>query len=456
MSAQVSLDPVRLSILSIPRDKVWIFSSSILQFLHEAAEKSSDNYKHQAGSEGSTSEYDEYDYFSDVESSEEESEHMGQSTFSTGSGSKRNLGSKFAATSKFDNSSKLNGLTSPLQATPDEPKDASEDQYTDIDVEDEYFFHVAYTPTECTVICAESESQRYFGKPLEVCKKLGYSDVIMLADAYLNLQISNEGEFDNSEKILELTRPLSAHKISLFFLSTHFADIVLIPYHLKEQVVRILTRKNFEFSDISKSYIINRTLSSESPSTPDSPSETISDLEFKTEKLFQHANITPHIDKDVRLLIIGARSGEIENSITKTARCIASGKVPGYFAITRTSVNEISLILPGSSRKRMAMGFDSRTITGSALDTVVPICIDLTKLPLDSTGIVAGLASRLHSSIKSVPEQMYSFEMSYLSMARSAILMIPYENLRIVSDMIKSFKVASLDEVNKQLSGFEL
>lgn len=447
MSTQVSLDPVRLSILSIPRDKVWIFSSSILKFLHEASEKSTDNYKRQSGSDYST---DQDDFDSSDNFSEDDSDNMGLSYFSTGSGSKRNSGSRIDASLKFDNSSKIGGLASPFQAAPDDVNDAEESD--EIDVEDDYFFHVAYSPTECTVICSEAEVQ-HFKKPLELCQKLGYTDVMVLSETYLNLQISNEGEFDNSEKILELTKPLSAHKISLFFLSTHFADIVLIPYRLKEQVVRILTRKNFEFLDISQSYFVNRTLSSDS-GIPDSPHETTSDLEDKTGKLFQQAHITPQIDKNARLLIIGARSGEIKNSIVKSAKCIASGHVPRYFGITRTSVNEISLILPGSSRKRLAMGFDSRTIIGSAQDTVVPISIDLTKLPLDSTGIVAGLASRLHSSIKSVPEELVSFEMSYLSMARSAILMIPCENLLVVSGMIKDFD-ATANEISKLLSEFD-
>lgn len=454
------LNPVKLSILSIPRDKLWLFSSSILKLLHEASEKKPDNYDLVPEPEDSASESEDYELSLESSSSEEDGDYMTASYFSNGSGLKRNLGTKLTSSSKFDNSSKQDPLAFSIDSVHDlsSPSKGSEtdDLSEDSDNEDDYFFHVAYTPTECTVIYSTLVSRKYFEKPLSICEKLGYEDVVMLPESYLNLQIDTEGEFNNSERILELTRPLSAHKITLFFLSSHFTDIVLIPYHFKEQVVRILTKKNFEFSDVSKSYIINRNLSNETEEIPDSPGEPISALEYNTLKLFQEAHITPQIDKKVRLLLTGARPGEVKHSILKAAQCISSGNVPDYFAITRTSPNEISLILPGSSRKRSAMGFDYRSIIGSALDTIVPISIDLTKLPLDSTGIVAGLASRLLSSIKSVPEAMASFEMSYLSMARSAVLMIPRENLSTVSKMIKSMKHASLTDVNKELATFQL
>lgn len=453
MSSQVYLNPVGLSILTVPREKVWIFSSSILILLHEASKKTTKNYDDNSGSEDSASDGDEVDFANDSSSEDDENEHMNLSFFSTGSGSKRNLTTKVAESSKFDNSSKNDSVSVTTDTAGDARRsNESETSGQEYDEEDDYFFHVAFSPTECTVICSKERSRRYFDQPLALCKQLGYDDVMMLSESYLSLLIDTEGDFNNSERILELTRPLSAHKISLFFLSSHFTDIVLIPYRLKDQVVRILTKKNFEFSHVSQSYLVNPNIPSHANDSPGSPRETITELEDNTLKLFRDAQIMPKIDKKVRLLLTGARPGQVHHSINKAARCISSGEVPEYFAITRTSLNEISLILPGSARRRSAMGFDYTRIIGSALDTIVPISLDLTKLPLDATGIVAGLASRLFTSIKSVPEATGTFEMSYLSMARSAILMIPRENLYVVSKMIKAMKNSSIEDTNKYLS----
>lgn len=460
MSSQVYLNPVRLSILTVPRNKVWIFSSSILRLLHEASKKTTKSYDDDSGSDESASEGDEIDFASDSSSEDEDNDQMNLSYFSNGSGSKRNLGTTLAESSKFDNSSKNDSASAATESVGDlslswrngESKPTPEEY----DEEDDYFFHVAYSPTECTIICSKEESRRYFEQPLAICKQLGYQDVMLLDESYLNLLIDAEGEFNNSERILELTRPLSAHKISLFFLSSHFTDIVLIPYHLKDQVVRILTKNNFEFSHVSQSYLVNPNISTSATESPGSPHETISELEDNTLKLFRDAQIMPQINKKVRLLLTGARPGQVKHTINKAAQCVSSGEVPEYFAITRTSLNEISLILPGSARRRSAMGFDYRRIIGSALDTIVPISLDLTKLPLDATGIVAGLASRLFTSIKSVPEALGTFDMSYLSMARSAILMIPRENLIVVSRMIKNMKNASVEDPGRQLSDLAL
>lgn len=54
---------------------------------------------------------------------------------------------------------------------------------------------------------------------------------------------------------------------------------------------------------------------------------------------------------------------------------------------------------------------------GSLQDYYYPIFIDLKKLPLDLKGIVAGIASKLLT--------MNIDEMSYLSLGRSGVVLIP-------------------------------
>lgn len=454
MNSQVHLNPTSLKILSIPRDKAWIFSAPILHLLHEESKKTPQN--NDLDSERNDSDSSESDP-SSLSESDDSDDHMTMSWTSTGS-TKRTPLSRLRSATKVDNSSKpLNSSIDSLTDLVNSPGGLSSETFSNAgDTEDDnYFFHVAYTPKECTVICSSATFLRLFVEPLELCRQLKYDDVMLVDDSYLNLQVDSDGEFNNSMRILELTQPLSSHKISLFFLSSHFTDIVLIPHRLKEQVISILTKKSFEFSDVSNSYIINRTLSNDEPASPVTSSN--SELELSTLKLFKQANIQPKIDRKVRLLLTGARPGEVKHSILKAAQCIASDSVPNYFAITRTSLNEVSLIVPGSARKRALMGFDFKSIIGSALDIIVPIIVDLSKLPLDSTGIVAGLASRIISSTTKMPEAGSSlFEMNYLSMARAGIIMIPEENLEFVSRVVKSINYDQLEDIGAQLSTFQI
>lgn len=430
MHTQVHLSSLKLSILSIPREKAWLFSAPILRLLHDESRKIPESYPE--GEEESDGTYP------DLEFSDEDIDPLALSITSTGSASKRLLTPRSSVPVRLDNSSKqktdtlshedLNELLSPFVRP-----SSSTDSEGNSDDEDDVFFHIAYTPHECTIICSTRVMENLFLKLLDVCKKLEYLDVILVLETFNILQVDSEGGFNNSARILELTRPLAAHKISLFFLSSHFSDIVLFPLHLREDVVRILAKQDFEFSDNSNSYIVNRT------DEVNSPGPSSDQLESETLRLFREAGIKPKIASKTNLLLTGARAGKCRSSILKAAQCIASDRIPQYFAITQTYPNELSLVLPGIARKRAAMGFNFKSIIGSTLDTIVPITIDLTKLPLNSTGIVSGLASTLLNSVKDLPMALDGvFEMNYLSMARSAIVMIPEENLAVLSQALAS------------------
>lgn len=447
MSGQVYLNPSRLSILSIPRDKVWIFSSAILKLLHQEAQQTpQSSFKSDLERDNSLSDElldleaelsdDSFQYDS------EDTGRLGASTFSDLSVGKRALLTKHS--SRTDNSSKSGPTGSSSESLAELSR---EPQLSDSELllseEDHHFFHIAYTPSECTVIFRTHANSGIFEEPLKVCQKLGYTDVVLLEKSYLNLQVDSEGEFNNSAKILELTKPLSQHNISLFFLSTHFTNIVLIPYDLKDKVIEILTEDNFIFSDISNSYILNGEVpdSAENLQTETNESSD-SDANMKTMKILADANITPKIHRKVKLLLTGARPGEVKQSILKASQSIAASAVPDYFAITRSSFSEISLILPGSSKQRALMGFDFRSIIGSALDVITPVAVDLSKLPIDSAGIVAGLASSLWESVRLIDEpETERFDMNYLSMARSAVVLIPRENLAVVTKMVNNMRL---------------
>lgn len=433
MTTQVHLNPTELSILSISRDKTWLFSSAILRLLHRESLKSNQLSDIQ---DAVSEEEDDEDYNED----QEESGEM-ISSISSLNTLQKYLPDYEDWTHKIDrhvdNSSKLRSLEEASrelegQTVAEKPSiDKSEEQEAE---EENMFFHIAYSPIECTVICSKVMLARLFSDPLRICNQLNYDDVKLIDETFLNLQVDSDGTIDNSSKILELTEPLSKNNISLFFLSSHFCDNVLIPYNFKEIVIEILSKNGFEFSDISNSYI-----SSNKPHSviEQSSDNTVSEIEKNAFKAFENAGIKPMINTKSKMLLTGARTGEAFYAITKTAEIIAADILPEYFSITRTSASEVSLILPSSSKKRSIMGFSSKRIIGSTKDVIIPITIDLYKLPLDLTGIVAGVASRITNGIKFTNyKDSYLFEMIYLSMARSAIIMIPKDNLLAVSHIL--------------------
>lgn len=447
MNSRVYLNTTPLNILSIPRSKAWLFTAPILELLHNqaslAALLTTASYVSSLDSE-EESDSDDGEFFQRRESDD----LLTASFLSTGSGSGSVTGSrKFALarlSSQTDNSSKMvPQYHSPRSSAVDLPRSSAvdlslmrtstdEEEETEQDLQD-CFFHIAYTPTECTVICSSSGFEKLFRKPLAVCRKLAYDDVVVINKRFFTLQVDNEGQDNGSERILEFTQPLSELGISLFFLSSHFSDIVLIPQSSREQVVEILDLKNFVYLPNTNSYVVDFTRKQ-----PDMDTSTaLLSLQKGTRQLLRDAKIRPKIHKSKKCLLTGARPGEVKSSIDNASVCIAAGTVPEYFAITRTASDEISLILPGSSKKRARLGFDSRSIVGLSLDAIIPITVDLSTLPLDSTGIVAGLASCLLESMKeSSSEQVTTLEMNYLSMACSAVIMIPEENLDVVTKMV--------------------
>lgn len=433
--------------LLIPRDKLWIFTGPLLLLLYAEARKSgqSDD-ESETASEDDDSEHEAYFSPDGPESPiKQKQSHSPRLTRQNSEKSWSSISSRqrqsFADSAQVDNSSKnlpVNHHENNFDAS-----EASSGTSASSGDSANFFFHVAFTPNECTVICSESAASEFFTEPLKVCKKLHFGDVQLLERQFLSLQVDSDGVFNNGSRILELTRPFSENNISLYFLSSHFSDIVLIPFELKEKVIHILAQKKFEFSHSSNSYIVNEFESGEKLLANETSVEQQLHANFET----YGSQITPQINYNVKLLLTGSRPGEENNTIFKTAKLISSNRVPSYFSITRTSSSEVSLILPKSSKARAAMGFGSKFIIGSTDDILLPITVDLNTLPLDSAGIVSGLASKIINGIKQAPDSAdNSYEMCYLSMAKSGVVMIPQENIELVARVLGGGKTTSLEQ----------
>ncbi|KAI5958636.1 VPS5 [Candida theae] len=408
MSIQVHFNDVKLSVISIPRSKLWIFANSIVQLLYDAIGDEK-NHRDSSDSSENGTDYDDADddYDSNAEGNDMEGKHGKPSADFEGSTRK-----------SVDNSSKP-------QLNPTSATTFADDE----NAESNCFFHIAMTPSECTIICSASLSTRFFAQPLKLCKELGYSDVEVLPEEYLSLVVDSDGSFAKSHRILELTKPLSENDVSLFYISSHFNDVVLIPSHLKKRVEKILVSENFIFSESSGSYISTYDVDDKEEEP------VLSDSHQRTFGLLANHDIHPQIHEKHKVLLTGARPGEIKYCILKTIKLIslATSLQPSYFAITRTFSNELSLILPQSNKMRSKYGYKSTSIIGSSQDVLVPIAMDLSKLPINCTGIVAGLANKL------IIRGGNMLEIGYLSMAKSGVILIPEEDLGLARSSLSEF-----------------
>lgn len=276
--------------------------------------------------------------------------------------------------------------------------------------DDGLFFHLAFSVEEVTLMCSTHLINQYLSKAMKLDPKSTLID-----DEFFLIQVFSDGS-NIGKKILELTQPLSLNNISLFFISNYFSDLVLVPIKDKAKTIEILEEYENEKLEDSKNEISEENSRSKSCSN---------ELEIKTFKLFRDNNIKPVLLDDAKLLLTGARAGDSAEVLKQTAEsisrlntdCIDSKSFPKYFAITRTPTEEIALLLPYNNDELDRLNFSKKKIMGSLQDYYYPIYIDLKKLPIDLKGIVAGMASKLL--------RLHIDEMSYLSLGKSGIVLIP-------------------------------
>lgn len=374
-SSDTQLFKSEISILTIPRENFWIFKSGILEIIFELI----DAYDNR-----SNSRYSDNDG-SSITSNE---------SLSIGSGI-----SHSASKGKIDNDSIKN------------VENLMEDLGLDNEIEDDgMFFHLAFSKEEVTLMCSSLLMDKYLDKAIKFDLKS-----TLISDKFFIIQVFSDGS-NIGKKILELTQPLSLNNISLFFISNYFSDLVLVPTKDKIKALEIL-------NEIQKKDENNN-------------EET---LERKTFELLKSKNIKPKFYSEIKLLLTGARVGDSVEVLRQTAESISRlntenidnndnkcKNFPSYFAITRTPSEQIGLLLPYDNFEMNKLNFSKSNIMGSLQDYYYPIFIDLKELPLDLKGIVAGMASNFL--------KMGINEMSYLSLGKSGIVLIPDTFRDLVED----------------------
>lgn len=375
-STETQLFKSKISILTIPRENFWIFKSGTLEILYRLV----DAYENRANSQ-----------YSDNDVS------------SISSTSDRSYDESYTSNSVKNVYEQGYQLSNSAHMINEEESESLDNGDINSEIEDDgLFFHLAFTREEVTIMCSTKLMKRYLSKAMKMDP-----ESTLISDEFFIMQVFSDGS-NIGKKILELTQPLSLNNISLFFISNYFSDLVLVPIKDKVKALKILEETQNGLDETRANSYSN-------------------DLELKTFELFENNNIKPKLGTDIQLLLTGARSGDYAEVLKQTAESVSrlntenlksGGKsFPEYFAITRTPTEEIGLLLPYDNTELNKLKFSKNNIMGSLQDYYYPIFIDLKKLPLDLKGIVAGMASKLL--------RMDIDEMSYLSLGKSGVVLIP-------------------------------
>ncbi len=184
------------------------------------------------------------------------------------------------------------------------------------------------------------------------------------------------------------------------------------------------------------------------PSTP--PPTTISELESRTFATLKRRNVIPSVDSSIRLIQCasckdtsrsnnGKRNGGSTSSSVQTTinmglvKCLIAQ--PRFLSVTLTDSEPASILL----EKRLQQMFDpADVLLGSKDDILIPITLDLQELPLESTGIVCGVAGRLLGGTSGGIGP--AVEMSYLSTARAGTVMVAEDELDRALATLKSME----------------
>ncbi|OJJ48953.1 hypothetical protein ASPZODRAFT_139905 [Penicilliopsis zonata CBS 506.65] len=292
------------------------------------------------------------------------------------------------------------------------------------------FLNLSVTPVECSVMCSRKLADLYF-QPLvdKFCQTNPSSktQVSISREDFIAMQVYGEG-LDASQRVLELTSPLAMAGISIFFISTYFSDYIVVPLRAKTQVITTLENHGFQFETSTDAFINNAQLqfnnitphSPRSLTSPTSPPRTpppssLAELQARTFASLRKHQIVPSVDPSLRLVQCAAhhRYSHDSSSLSILRRALTTTLLvdqPRFLSLTLTAADPAASLLleqrllprfvddlgPGSGSDD-----DTSLLLGSKEDILVPIMLDLRDLPVEATGIICGVASRLAAATHS-------------------------------------------------------
>jgi hypothetical protein len=312
------------------------------------------------------------------------------------------------------------------------------------------FLNISITPVECSIVCRTEWAQSVFQPAIELLSQEMRELVTISQEPYLVFSVSSAG-MEAGQRVMDLTAPLAMAGISIFFITTYYTDFILVPGKDHKTVAQALLARGFEFSESDAAYVAptgishSRDTSSNvaHPSTP--PPSSVTELQERTFRLLRQRNVVPFIKDDLYLVQCSGKEvnsntnyssrPSSNNSNEKPAHSAWLHKVdpnlylslvaalaiqPHFLSVTLTKDDAPSLLID-----KTLLYLFGNFIAGDTDCNLVPIFLDLSNLPLESTGIVCGVAGRLVDQTRRLESN--GGELSYLSTARAGVVILSSE-----------------------------
>jgi hypothetical protein len=313
------------------------------------------------------------------------------------------------------------------------------------------FINISVNPIEASVICPKELAKKFFYPLISPSTPVSTSEgsISIAPDDYILMFVTGAGS-QPSQRVIDLTTPLALAGISIFFITTYFSDYIICPRRSRTAVIAALEARGFELTnssgDVNYAHGVNyahRPASASSdgsdshlvaPGTP--PPSTLSDLQIRTFATLKKRSIAPAVDRNIRLVHCAGKDGPIQEQqavVLALIRCLIAQ--PKFFSMTIAEEEAPSILLEQSllplfvspMQSNTHSGTNASLLLGTSSEKLVPIVLDLRSLPLESTGIVCGVAGRLVELTKrQLPGPV---EMSYLSTAQAGAVIVSVEDL---------------------------
>jgi hypothetical protein len=331
------------------------------------------------------------------------------------------------------------------------------------------FINISITGNECSVVCPRRQADELFAPIIATIPALIRKSVSISREDFSVIVIGGEG-LEAGKRVLDLTSPLALAGIPIFFITSYYCDFILVPYPARSKVITALEERGFVFEageDGDAGYMTNPAsplLPSHRPRNGSSnsfdfptisgtpPPSTVPELQSRTFKLLHRHGIEPKADSAIELVTCAgvkdstASTAAINFSEGKLqlglAKCLTLNPPPRFLSVTLTASESASVTL----EKRLTSHFyddGEDLLLGKDGSEQVAITLDLKDLPLESTGIVCGVASRLSDNMRGRMGEI--FNMSYLSTATAGHVIVYLDEL---DDVMKAFDETQVNGVH--------
>jgi hypothetical protein len=310
------------------------------------------------------------------------------------------------------------------------------------------FLNISVTPIECSIVCHTTWAQNVFAPVIALLPKESSRQVQISKESYIVFSVSSAG-MEAGQRVMDLTAPLAMAGIPIFFITTYYTDFILVPSKDRQTVGSALLARGFEFSENDSAYVAPTptthsripSTSSDPPSTP--PPTNVAELQLRTFSQLKKRHVVPFVDPGLHLVQCSGKEilpqDEYQNGTNGSAQqsswmenidpklyvglVSALAQQPRFLSLTLAQDDAPSLLVDKS-----LLWLFGNSIAGDTEGDLVPIFLDLVDLPLESTGIVCGVAGKLVDEMRMQdPAASLSSELSYLSTARAGAVILGSE-----------------------------